>query len=61
MISKYDVGDTVILRGTVERIEQTQDETILYTMKEYRIPIPEEAIVGRVEAPWELKEIIPGA
>ena len=54
MISMYEIGDTVILRGTVKRIEVTQDGEIIYYMQEYQVPVGEETIVGRVEEPWKL-------
>lgn len=54
MISKYDVGDRVILTGTVERIEQRQNGTVLYTLRGCDASVPEADIVGRVEEPWVL-------
>ena len=54
MISQYDIGDTVILVGTVKRIEQSPDGTVCYEMREYNVPVAEEMIAGRVEKPWKL-------
>ena len=57
MISKYDIGDTVILTGTVEQVEQGPDGRIHYTLKEYRVPIKEETILARIEEPWRVLKL----
>lgn len=54
MFSNYDIGDTVILSGTVERIEQIPTGEIVYTLKEYDRPIRESMIIGKVEPNWHL-------
>lgn len=54
MFSKYEIGDTVILSGTVKRIEQAPTGEILYTVKEYDRPIYESTIIGKVEPNWHL-------
>lgn len=56
MISKYDVGDRVILTGTVERIEQRQNGTVLYTLRGFETPLLETDIIGRVEESWVLTQ-----
>ena len=54
MITKYDIGDTIVLTGTITSIEQGQSGDILYIVKEYDRPILEETILARIEAPWKL-------
>lgn len=54
MQSIYEIGDTVILSGTVVRIEQMPNGGIFYYLKEYDVPVGETSILGRLEAPWAL-------
>lgn len=54
MISQYDIGDTVILCGTIQRIEQGPDGEIMYVLREYDRPICEESILGSLQEPWRL-------
>ena len=57
MISKYEIGDTVILTGTVSRIEQSEAGYIKYILLEYDGPVMEQAILGKVEAPWRVVDM----
>ena len=57
MVSLYNIGDTVLLKGTVMRVEQIPDGRILYTLREYEVPLQETNIVGRIEKPWSLEQI----
>ena len=54
VISQYDIGDTVILCGTIQRIEQGPDDEIRYILREYDRPIREETILGSLQEPWKL-------
>lgn len=54
MFSKYEIGDTVILKGTIREIKQTHDGTVLYRLGETETPVGENDIIGKVEAPWAL-------
>ena len=54
MQSKYEIGDTVILSGTVKRIEQMPNGDIFYYLKECDLPVREDSILGRLEVSWEL-------
>ena len=54
MISKYDIGDTVILTGTISRIEQSEAGNIKYILLEYDGTVMERAILGKVEEPWRV-------
>lgn len=57
MISKYDIGDTIILTGTVSRIEQLQNGRIIYVLKEYDRPIEETSILGNLAENWMLQNL----
>ncbi len=50
MTTKYDVGDKLILIGTVKRIEQIKDGTVLYFIEECDNPVLEKNIVGKLPA-----------
>ena len=54
MYTRYEIGDRGVLTGRVSSIEQTPNGRILYTLREYDVPIPEEQILGRLERPWDL-------
>ena len=59
MFSKYKIGDTILLTGTVTGIEAVGtpgEEKILYRIREYERPIREGSIVAKIEQPWELKK-----
>lgn len=57
MISKYDIGDTVILSGTVSRIEQEPNGSIIYVLKEYDRPVKESTILGNLAENWMLQNL----
>lgn len=57
MISKYEVGDTVLLRATIESIEALSNDKILYKVNEIELPVLEEDIVARIEEPWKLLKL----
>ena len=57
MISKYDIGDTVILTGTVSRIVQTPTGKIMYILLEYDRPVMEATILARVADSWKIVEM----
>lgn len=56
MISKFDIGDTVLLTGTVDKIEQYENGVICYILREYNVPVMETSILARVEKPWKVEE-----
>ena len=56
MISKYEIGDTILLKGTITSIEAISDDTILYKVREYNLPVSEDYIVARIEEPWKLEK-----
>lgn len=56
MISKYEIGDVVLLSGTITGVEQDSSGEITYRIREYTVPVGETAIVARIEEPWRLQK-----
>lgn len=56
MITKYDVGDTVLLAATITGIEQYSNGRIVYHVREYGAPVEERTIVARIEESCRLAE-----
>ncbi len=56
MISKYDIGDKVILVGTISSISQTQNGTVAYKLKECEQSVTEENIIAKIEPPWDIRK-----
>lgn len=54
MISKYEVGDTVLLSAKIKSIEALPDDKILYRVNNIELPVLEEDIIARIEEPWKL-------
>ena len=52
MISQYDIGDKILLVGTVTRICQGPGGEILYMIQESETPIEEGAVFARVAPKW---------
>lgn len=53
MMTAYNIGDNILLKGTVIRIEVVNDH-ILYHVREYDRPIQEEDVVCRIASAWKL-------
>lgn len=56
MVSKYEVGDTVLLSTTIESIKVLPKGITLYKVKHIDLPVLEKDIVARVESPWILEK-----
>ena len=56
MTSRYNIGDTVLFKAKVSRIEQLPSGRILYYVNGVEPPILEEDIFAKIEEPWELKK-----
>lgn len=55
MTSKYDIGDKILLVGTVTGIIQRPGGGILYQVRECQASIEEGMVFGKVAQDWEVK------
>ena len=56
MISAFDIGDTILLKGEIVKIEQIPDGKVLYYIREYDLPIKESSIIAKVQDNWHLQK-----
>lgn len=56
MTSKYNIGETVLVVGTITAVEQLPCGMVLYRIRECDLPVMEDAIAGKIEKPWELSK-----
>ncbi len=56
MVSKYEIGDTVLISAIISGVEQIQTGQVIYKLRNIDQPVLEDSIVARLADGWALEK-----